>query len=144
MRKTDISWAFKAMAPFLDRPSVPPSLFRSIAAQVPQKRDKHTFYWREYPRTLTDKWSFECEEFRHKVEPETFQMRLQVPKDGMIEHFVVRCRVTGSNLPDPFGKTAEITIKWERKNAIEALTDILSKAYGHDFDFDAADDETEE
>ena len=62
----------------------------------------------------------------------------------MIDRFVVRCRVTGANLPDPFMMNTEIAIQWERKKAIEVIADILSNAYGYDFDFDAEDDEAEQ
>ena len=140
----DIASAFRFSPSLFELPVPVSSLVRSIAAQVPQRRDKHMFYWREYPTELADKWSFECEEFRHKVEPKVRGMRLQVPKEGMTDRFVVRCRVTGSNLPDPFVTNTEITIQWERKSVIEVISDILSKAYGHDFEHHAADDEAEE
>ena len=140
MRHVDIAAAFR-FPPSLFKPPVPMGTLRSIVAQVPQRRDKHAFYWKEYPTTLTDKWSLECEEFRHKVEPKVRGMRLQLPKENMIDRFAVRCRVTGANLPDPFMMNTEIAIQWERKKAIEVIADILSNAYGYDFDFDAEDDE---
>jgi hypothetical protein len=142
--KNDFAAAFRSMQSVFESPLPVSSIVRSIAAQVPHPRDKHAFYWKEYPGTLSNKWVLECEEFRHKVEPKVRSMRLQVPREGMVDRFVVRCRVTGSNLPDPSETRTVITIQWERKKVIEVIADILSRAYGHGFGLDPQDDEAEE
>ncbi len=102
-----------ALAGLQNWPSIPPTLS--------SRRDRHAFYWKGgMPRKKGTSLVFECEEFRHKVEPESFTMHLYFPPDCGTEVSVI-CRVTGSNLISPCNKVSTLKLVYQDQKAVEAL-----------------------
>ena len=80
----------------------------------PKKRDRNAFYWKsEKPSTFRRSWMFESEEFRHKIDPEIFEIGIVVPNVKKCETAATNFRVTAKNLPEPFEFTLPIRITYE-------------------------------
>jgi hypothetical protein len=75
-------------------------------------KDRYSFYWKSgEPSNLNDTWEFICDEFRHKIESEPFDVSV-IPQDNItnIEGAII-CLVTARNLPDPVKKIVPVSIK---------------------------------
>ena len=70
-------------------------------------------------------WIFECEEFRHKVDDESFLVNIFVPPGKNLVKGALQCRVTAKNLPLPYLYTLPITISFDKKESIEIARRIL-------------------
>ncbi|MFQ5962657.1 MAG: PIN domain-containing protein [Candidatus Scalinduaceae bacterium] len=70
---------------------------------IPKERDRNAFYWKNgKPRTPVRSWIFECEEFRHKIETESFDLTVLIPlSEKDILRGTVECSVSAKNLPKP-------------------------------------------
>lgn len=65
-----------------------------------QKTDRSTFYWKpERPKNEASLWRLECEEFRHKIKPKIFSLRIM--PDGEAQSGTLSVTAHASNLPDP-------------------------------------------
>jgi hypothetical protein len=65
-----------------------------------QKTDRATFYWKpERPKNEASLWHLECEEFRHKMKPKVFSLRIK--PDGEARSGTLSVTAHASNLPDP-------------------------------------------
>ena len=65
-----------------------------------QKTDRATFYWKpERPKNEASLWHLECEEFRHKMKPKIFNLRIM--PDGEAHSGTLSVTAHASNLPDP-------------------------------------------
>jgi len=85
-----------------------------ILPAFPKKRDRNAFYWKGgKPSTFRRSWIFESEEFRHKTDPEIFEIETVVPNVKKYETAAVQFRVTAKNLPKPFEFTLPIRITYE-------------------------------
>lgn len=74
----------------------------SLLGPLP-KRDRNRFYWKSgRSDSPSKKWVFECEEFRHKIKEEMFEMILVAPRSeqGLVEG-AIKCSVSARNLPEP-------------------------------------------
>lgn len=80
----------------------------NLGVPLPKNRDPHGFYWREKPQDSVSECSLSCEDFRHRVESEKFQIVVQVPSDRESIDGALRVRVTAANLPDPVTVTFPI------------------------------------
>ncbi|MFH0801933.1 MAG: PIN domain-containing protein [bacterium] len=77
------------------------------------KRDKHAFYWKPgRPSIPTTSWIFECDEFRHQVNPEVFDVTLLVPPGEQLDNCVFKCRITARNLRVPIVYKIPIKINY--------------------------------
>jgi hypothetical protein len=98
-------------------------------SQKAESRDKHTFYWKYgKPSKYEDSWTFECEEFRHQVEPEIFETQIFVPLKEKIEKGALKCRVTGKNLPDPVERVLPIEVTYIQADAVKEARSLLEKS----------------
>lgn len=92
----------------------------------PPERDRHAFYWKpNRPSSYMETWIFECEEFRHKVDDESFLVNIFVPPGKNLVKGALQCRVTAKNLPLPYLYTLPITISFDKKESIEIARRIL-------------------
>jgi len=98
-----------------------------LVPPLPPRRDRHAFYWKS-PRLEIpcDTWSFECDEFRHRVMPETFDAVIIVPDDKNVTHGALKCSVSARNLPEPVLLTLPIRLKHvENETMAEARRCLL-------------------
>ncbi|MBI1919574.1 MAG: hypothetical protein HYS23_00690 [Geobacter sp.] len=91
-----------------------------------QQRDKHTFYWKpERPPKCFPHWAYECEEFRHKVEPEEFNATIYVTPDIEIQRASVKCRVTAKNMPEPLNYVLPVVIDYETGDTLQIAMNLV-------------------
>lgn len=88
---------------------------------IPKPHDRNAFYWKNGKSyTISKSWTFECDEFRHKVEPEVFDMTIVIPSsNGNIEKCAIKCLVTAKNLPKPIKYVLKANIGYVKGNIIE-------------------------
>lgn len=87
---------------------------------IPSPRDRNGFYYKprrpSLPKTY---WEFECEEFRHKDEPEEFQLELAVATDKKNINGQLKCSVMAKNLPSPAVIELPLIISCSEGNMME-------------------------
>lgn len=95
-------------------------LMRLSAVPLPIARDRNAFYYRprvpSLPKTF---WEFECEEFRHKNEPEEFFLELSVVTGKKSINGKLKCTVMAKNLPSPFVIEFPLIISCSEGNIME-------------------------
>lgn len=92
-------------------------------------RDRNAFYWKEgKSRGPASKWSFECIEFLHKVDPAIFQMELFIKPKEKISDCAIKCLITASNLPEPVRKTLPIKVQYKAGSIEKIAEDILKES----------------
>lgn len=93
------------------------------------KRDINSFYWKEgKSESYSKKISFECQEFRHQVQPEIFELVVFIPSKGKITKGGIRCLITAKNIPNPVKITFPISMNYTSANTLEAARTLLDKA----------------
>ncbi len=107
----------------LNGPGSSLSAIRSVDTHFPElhdlhihnkNRDRHRFYWKQgKQKVFSNKWIFECEEFRHKVEREVFELTIYVPSEE-ITNGGINCLVTAKNLPVPYEKFIPISVNYSQ------------------------------
>ena len=92
-------------------------------------RDRNAFYWKEGKSSgPTSKWSFECREFLHKVDPTIFQMELFITPKEKINNCAIKCLITASNLPEPIRKILPIKVQYKAGSIEKIAEDILKES----------------
>jgi len=92
-----------------------------------RERDKHAFYWKpRRPTGSSDSWIFECEEFRHQVEPEIFNATIWVPPNNIIKSGALKCRITAKNLPKPVEYVLPIEVKYDQGDTFDRARKLLN------------------
>jgi hypothetical protein len=121
---------FKYLQPSI--PEIKPKLNYETVLSIPQPvyiptpRDKNKFYWKDgRPYERTDKWAFECDEFRHKFEPKGFEITLFVPRKNGLEKGAVKCKVTANNLREPVEKIIPVKIKYAHGDINKIANDYI-------------------
>jgi len=95
-------------------------------------RDRNKFYWKdEKPCMPSKQWSFICDEFRHQVGPEKFEMKLIIPPKTNIEKACVRCFITAKNLPQPVEYMLPIKVHYVKADIEEQTDRIIGKEMPH-------------
>jgi hypothetical protein len=94
---------------------------------IPKRRDAHAFYWLKTPhRNHVERWQLECDEFRHRMEPEIFDIGLtghvnnNQPRRGAL-----RVTLFARNLRHPFEKVFPIRLDRVDANSIKLIRDLL-------------------
>lgn len=104
-------------------------LSRIMLSSQPSKRDPLCFYWRGKPNQETSGcWTFECSEFRHRTEPETFEVSVLAPWSASIERGAVRFRASARNLPDPLEDVVEVRVETKEGDTETAARALVEKA----------------
>jgi hypothetical protein len=69
---------------------------------IPPPRDRNKFYWKNgKPSKYTNKWTFECAEFRHQVHSEHFSLPLFIGGKDTSDKGAITCTISARNLPEP-------------------------------------------
>ena len=95
---------------------------------VREDRDRHGFYWKpDRPSQPSCSWALECDEFRHQVEPEAFEIDLFVePAEVRPSSGCVSIRVTASNLAAPVSVQLPLSIKYTEGDTMEEARRLLA------------------
>lgn len=106
-----------ALSPFITNP----------ARLIPKPKDRHAFYWHDTPkRTMVDRWTFDCEEFQHRMDPEVFNVRLTGTYDGKPQRRgAIRVRLSARNMRRPFEATFPIHLDAPELDLSEAMKALL-------------------
>lgn len=92
-----------------------------------EKHDRYAFYWKNgRPSGYRESLTLECDEFRHQVEPETFDFLIYVPPSVQIKKGALTCRVTAKNLPTPFEYILPIAITYDQGAIIKQAEYLLN------------------
>jgi hypothetical protein len=90
----------------------------------PAPRDRNAFYWRNKPADESSRWVFECEEFRHQADAESFECIVVVPARGG-DSGLVECIVSATNLPEPQRFKLAIKIDYIKRDAVKTARNLL-------------------
>ncbi|MBW2005491.1 MAG: hypothetical protein JRI72_12990 [Deltaproteobacteria bacterium] len=105
------------------------NLKHPILPSMPESRDRNAFYWKNRkPSTFTRIWEFECDEFRHKVDSEVFEIEIFNPNDKNLQKGAVIFRVSARNLPKPFELILPVRITYEKGDTESKARDLIKKA----------------
>ena len=93
----------------------------------PKEHDKNAFYWKNgKPGRPVRSWIFECEEFRHKLETESFDLTVLIPPKGKdIVKSTVKCSVSAKNLPEPINFYISLDITYLEGKTIDEMRKYL-------------------
>jgi len=85
------------------------------------RRDPNGFYWKpRRPEEPGAKFSLECEQWRHGVGPERFNVELQFDKDDGLLGGALECRLHAENLSKPVTHRIPVRINIKRARAYDA------------------------
>ena len=91
-----------------------------------ETHDRYAFYFKPHrPPMYSCNWMYECDEFRHQVEPENFYLTLFVPSELTTQKASLHCRITAKNLPSPSTLSIPVEITYEDGNTMAIATNIL-------------------
>ncbi len=91
---------------------------------VQLRRDPHTFHWRSKPEDFASSWEFTCEDFRHRIEPESFLLTVIALGRGVTSPSL-RVRVTAANLPEPYTAFIPVRITTREESIEKAILGVL-------------------
>lgn len=96
---------------------------------APQKRDKNEFYWKNgKPKGPLKILIFECEEFRHQIETESFDLTVLIPPtENEFAESKVKCSLSARNLPKPINFYVGIDITFLKGNTFKKIKEYLNK-----------------
>ena len=125
-------WSTTGISPFpfsqlqIPRPFSPPFI------KLKDKHDKYGFYWKpNRPIIKTNKWTLECDEFRHQIKPELFEISVHFPPEFANKRTALEVIVTAKNIPKPVKYVLPIEIEYITKGTTESayslIDDIKSK-----------------
>lgn len=93
-----------------------------------EAHDKHAFYFKPHrPPRYSNDWMYECDEFRHQVEPENFNLTLFVPPELTTQKASLHCRITAKNLPSPSTLIIPVKIAYEDGDTMAIANNILNQ-----------------
>jgi hypothetical protein len=103
--------------------------------EIPAPRERHAFYWQ-----TTKKWArflaCECEEFRHRVGPETFEITLFAPPGEAADECSLGCRITARNISEPVLLELPVRITYEKMDSLSVARTLIRRtaetAHSHD------------
>lgn len=99
------------------------------AIQPNLNRDRNSFYWKNgNSESYSHENAFECQEFRHQVEAETFELVVFIPFSKKITKGGLTCLVTAKNIPTPIKSVFPITINYNSVDTAIFAGDLLNKA----------------
>jgi hypothetical protein len=100
--------------------------------KLDKERDRHSFYWKpNRPIKMTDKWTLECDEFRHQMPAKTFEVLVHFSPEFIDRKAALAVIVGAKNLPKPIKSVFTIEIEHITKDASECayslIDDVKSK-----------------
>lgn len=94
---------------------------------LPARRDPNAFYWKPGPPELpASKFSLECEQWRHGVEAEIFEVELYFDKTQVIIDGALECRIHAENLSRIVVLRVPVRIKTMEIRAYETASAIVA------------------
>ena len=89
------------------------------------KRDRNAFYLKRVGKSISKIHEYECDEFRHKVNPQIFPVVIIAAnhKEGKIG--AVICKVTAKNLSEPATFTFPVEAQITNKNTFDEVNQML-------------------
>lgn len=95
-----------------------------------QKRDKNAFYRKDGNSGIYSKeWTFECDEFRHKVERKVFKIIVFVPPKQLTRKGAISVTVTAKNLPEPSKVVLPIAVNYTSVGTLEISQNSLQTEF---------------
>lgn len=102
---------------------------------LPLSRDRNGFYWKpRRPAYPSEAWAFECEEFRHQEEAESFPVDVLVPPDFSRSSGLLECSVTARNLAQPSVFRLPVKVRYTEVDIMEKVHILLRKRVLEDDD----------
>jgi len=95
----------------------------SYLQSVTHERDRHSFYRKESTESFR---ALECDEFRHQIEPEAFNLHVLVSPEKNIEKGALQILITAKNLPKPVNFALSIQIKYIDGNTFDKACELIS------------------
>lgn len=93
---------------------------------MPPPRDRNEFYWKNRKSSKhTDRWTFECAEFRHQVHSEHFRLPLLISRKDQSDKGVINCTITAKNLPEPMYLVVPVFIERVQCDTVAAATALI-------------------
>lgn len=90
------------------------------------QRDRNAFYYKKGKSDgFTTFISFECEEYRHQMDPEIFELIVFVPQDVAMSSGGISCLITSRNLPCPVKAFYPIQVTAKEGNIYDVAMSLL-------------------
>lgn len=91
----------------------------------PKARDANAFYWRTGNEGPGDRMDLECANWRHKREPETFEIEVNGLDDATLKGAVI-ATVSAANVSTPLVLTLPVRIAFEERSLEEDAERMVS------------------
>ena len=92
------------------------------------QRDNNAFYWKNKPNSDAHEWAFECREFRHKTQRESFEINVSTIKRSNKDcSGAIRCVVSAKNLPQPVIKHIKLKTSITTINSRDKILELVAK-----------------
>lgn len=92
-------------------------------------KDRNAFYWKEEkPDQFCQRWVLECEEFRHKLGGESFEILVRGDSSTMIQG-AISIVVSGTNLREPYRFTRAIKQPVVRQEPYSVMRDLVRECF---------------
>jgi len=101
--------------------------YDSILPRIPTARDKNVFYYKNMSDLPVKDLSLECEEWRHQIEEEEFQLLAYTANKPSGMTGAIEVRVDANNLIEPITKTFKLRITIEEQSAFSVMMKIVHK-----------------
>ena len=100
-------------------------LFRDFS-HLSKTRDQNSFYWKDgRPGSPSIRVEFECEQWRHQGEPESFELRLVVPPRQGSFRGAVQASVHAANLREPVKNVQSVEFVNEDVDIFEKAKELV-------------------
>jgi hypothetical protein len=93
---------------------------------MPKPRDRNAFYWVEGKGSkYVSLLSLECEEFRHQLKPEIFDITIVVSSEERTEKGVMICHFGAKNLPQPTVCHLPVNITYKEEDTMKKAMRLI-------------------
>ncbi len=114
-------------------PGVRGNYLQNFSPLPPKKRNRYGFYWApSRPEGETENWRFECDEFKHQLDSEFFELGVVVPDEVESGRKSIHARVSASNLATPATEVLPVSIKTVERSC-KVFVDIVIRKSIKDF-----------
>jgi len=98
-----------------------------LIPNIPKQHDRNAFYWKDRKPTVPTKtWKFECDEFRHKIAPEIFEVEINfVPSKNENSKCAIECLISATNLPQPIKHYINFNVTYVKADTFAKVKEHL-------------------
>jgi hypothetical protein len=115
-----------AMFPHAGALGIPPFPAMPIRALLPPERDPNGFYWKpSRPKIPASRFSLECEQWRHGIEAELFEVEFYFDRSRESISGLLECRIHAENLSRTAVAKVPVRIKISEIRAYETASLIV-------------------